>query len=174
MRLTKQKPDSLIDGSLGRDTHGPEHRFRRPHAAEIGKANEKRDPPLVAAQGGHGLLRRFRRLGRRRKLRNRLFEMDVWIAQQAVGEQRRIALSDRRKIGRACQGARDQVAYFRIVPQELAAGASSGDAPSALVKLSMMSAPRALSQIAGCSAMRSKNAVTPALALVRTPDAPLR
>ena len=80
VRLTKQKPDSLIDGSLGSDTHGPEHRFRRPHAAEIGKANEKRDPPLVAAQGGHGLLRRFRRLGRRRKLRNRLFEMDVGIA----------------------------------------------------------------------------------------------
>ena len=42
----------------------------------------------------------------------------------------------------------------------------------ALVKLSMMSAPRTLSQIAGRSAIRSKNAITPALALVRTPHAP--
>ena len=38
---------------------------------------------------------------------------------QAVGEQRRIALGDRRKIRRARQGARDQVTYLRIVSQKL-------------------------------------------------------
>ena len=61
MRLAKQKSHGLIDRGLGGDAHGSERRLGSPHPAEIGKCNEKRNPPLVTAERRHRLLRRLRR-----------------------------------------------------------------------------------------------------------------
>ena len=77
----EEKLDRMIDRLVGGDAHGAQRLFRRPDPAKIGKSHEERDPPLVAPERGHDLLRRFRRFGRGAELGASLFEMEVGIAQ---------------------------------------------------------------------------------------------
>ncbi len=158
-----RKATACSTAASARDAHRLEGLFRRPDAAKIGETHKQSDPPLEPAQGRHGLFRCLRRSGRGSERRAGRLEMLVRIAQQAFGEEAWVALGQSGEIGRAGERRRKQRPHLGLRTQKLGGGGKIlGSRPTSSpdCRANRRLAPRHRS--AGLSAMRSKNAVTPA------------